>query len=138
MGVTLSVVVPVYNGGEQLRKCLDALAASTVKPLELIVVDDGSTDNSAQLAASYGAKVFHTAHRASGPAEARNLGAAQASGDILFFTDADCAVNPDALERVAGIFNAPNAPNAVIGSYDFNPGAPNFLSQYKNLFHAYV
>ena len=53
----LSVVIPVHNGGEDLQKCLEALMNSTRPPDELIIVDDASTDGSAQLAASFGTVV---------------------------------------------------------------------------------
>jgi glycosyltransferase involved in cell wall biosynthesis len=138
MGVTISVIVPVLNGGEGFRRCLEALSASTIKPMELWVVDDGSDDHSDRLAQTYGASVLYTGKRGSGPAVARNLAAQKASGDILFFTDADCAVHPDTLEKVVEVFNQTDAPDAMIGCYDLQPGDPGFLSQYKNLFHSYV
>src|SRR5689334_5506522 len=135
MGVTLSVIVPVLNGGKAFEKCMAALSKSTIKPLELWVVDDGSGDGSDELARKYGARVLYTGKRGSGPAHARNLAAQQAAGDILFFTDADCAVHPDTLERALEVFDHTDAPDAVMGCYDLTPGDPGFLSQYKNLFH---
>ncbi len=63
----VSVVTPVYNGSKFLGKCLDAIFASTYKTYEIIVVDDGSTDNSAEIARKKGAMVFQLSHQ-SGPA----------------------------------------------------------------------
>ena len=71
----LSVVVPVHNGGESLRRCLQGLAASARPPDEVVVVDDGSTDGSAALAAALGARVLTTSAGPRGPAHARNRGA---------------------------------------------------------------
>ena len=143
--IQVSVVIPVYNGGAAFRRCLDAMDESwhlcckdANFGCELIVVDDGSADDSAALAAAHGARVLHTAQPRSGPATARNLGAAAASGDVLFFIDADVAVRPETVGLVAQVFAADPALDALFGSYDDQPGESNFLSQYKNLFHHYV
>ncbi len=140
----LSIVVPVRNGGADLARCLSALAAARtacadLAATELIVVDDGSRDASASMARAAGAKVLSTpAPGAHGPAAARNLGARAATGDYVFFVDADVALHPDALRRACEAFAADPSLEAVFGSYDEHPGAPNFLSQYKNLLHHYV
>ena len=137
MGSLISVVIPVYNAAAHLRTCLAALALSSRQPLECIVVDDGSTDGSAEAARQAGAMVLSTGGRA-GPARARNIGARAAHGDILFFLDSDVSVHADTLERVARGFEEDASLDALIGSYDTSPGAKDFLSQYKNLMHCYV
>jgi glycosyltransferase involved in cell wall biosynthesis len=136
--IKVSVIVPVYNGGRAFRQCLEALAASTYPVLDVIVVDDGSSDGSADLATACGYRVLYSDRPRSGPAAARNLGAHAASGEVLFFVDADVAVRPDTVGTVAAAFAADPDLDALFGSYDDAPGAPNFLSQYKNLFHHYV
>ncbi|MCC7361312.1 MAG: glycosyltransferase family 2 protein [Anaerolineales bacterium] len=139
-----SLIVPVCNGGADFTCCLSALAAARtacadLAATELIVVDDGSTDQSAANARAAGAKVLATpAPGSHGPAAARNLGARAATGDYVFFVDADVALHPDALRRAAEAFAADPRLEAVFGSYDDAPSAPNFLSQYKNLLHHYV
>lgn len=133
----VSIIVPVHNGGEAFRACLDHLAAAKPASAELIVVDDGSTDGSAKLACESGAKVLSTGGRR-GPAYARNLGASAASGDILFFIDADVAAHPDTIQRIAAAFQSDPGLDALIGSYDDSPEAPDFISQYKNLMHHFV
>ncbi|WNZ24407.1 glycosyltransferase family 2 protein [Leptolyngbya sp. NK1-12] len=134
---TVSIVIPVHNGGENFHRCLSSLKQFIPAAVEIIVVVDGSTDHSEQLAQEFGAKVlkFPTP---GGPARARNLGASVAKGDILFFLDADVTVHADTLEQVVAVFR--NQPDlaALIGSYDDAPGETNFLSQYKNLFHHYT
>lgn len=135
--LTLSIVIPVHNGGENFRNCLASLAQFATAAIEIIVVDDGSTDESWKLAQAMGAKVLRNPVSA-GPATARNLGAKAASGDILFFVDADVTIGKNTLEQVLAAFH--NQPDlaALIGSYDDTPGASNFLSQFKNLFHHYT
>lgn len=132
-----SIIIPVYNGGASFMRCLAAAQKSEFADWELIVVDDGSTDGSGQLARKFGARVLRTKGR-EGPAAARNLAANIAGGRYLFFTDADCELHPDTLTRLAHPFAAEPELDAIFGSYDDEPDAPNFVAQYKNLFHHYV
>jgi len=134
---SITVIIPVYNAGEQLRECLRGLQASSYRPAECIVVDDCSADASAGVARELGATVISTGRR-SGPARARNLGAKHARGELLLFLDADVRVHPDTLERVAHAFAADPELDALIGSYDDSPDSPDFISQYKNLMHSFV
>jgi glycosyltransferase involved in cell wall biosynthesis len=95
----ISIVIPAHNAGQTLGACLDALAAqNSPHPLEVIVVNDGSTDGTEEVARAKGAKVLSQPH--SNPAVARNLGAQEARGDILLFLDADCAPLEDWVERM--------------------------------------
>ena len=142
----ISVIIPVYNGGDDFRCCLKALTAcvnrgfaaeAREKEVEIIVVSDGDSDGSWRLAEAFGVRLIRLPE-SGGPARARNMGAKSASGDILFFVDADVEVHPDTLAKVAESFEADANLAALIGSYDDAPGAPNFLSQYKNLIHHYT
>jgi glycosyltransferase involved in cell wall biosynthesis len=135
--VYLSIIVPVHNGGPSFSRCLRALALSTYTRWELVVVDDSSTDGSDRLAEKYGANILTTGGQV-GPAAARNMGAKVARGEYLVFLDADCEVQPETLTDIAEIFQADSDLDALFGSYDKSPGAPNFVAQYKNLFHHYV
>jgi len=133
----VSVIVPVYNGGTGLEQCLAAIRASTYSEYELIVVDNGSTDDSVRVASGYGDRILHCPGP-SGPGAARNMGSEHATGDLLIFVDADVVVCPDTLSRLVCHFeNSPNV-SAVFGSYDDQPAAENFLSQYRNLLHHFV
>jgi GT2 family glycosyltransferase len=111
-----SVVVPVFNGAATLGACLQALAQQTLPraSYEVIVVDDGSTDDSAAIAARHGAQVFRQAN--TGAAAARNRGAAAATGEILLFTDADCEPQPDWIESMLAPFADPDVVG-VKGAY---------------------
>jgi len=135
---TVSVIIPVYNGGENFRRCLEALASSRHVPVEVIVVDDGSTDRSPRVASTCGHRLLRTSRPRSGPAAARNHGAKAAKGDILLFVDADVAVRPSTVGMVAEVFSRNPGTEALFGSYDNNPAERGFVSQYKNLFHHYV
>jgi glycosyltransferase involved in cell wall biosynthesis len=135
--VRISVIIPAYNCVAHLRSCLEHLQRSTVAPCETIVVDDGSTDDTPLIAERFGARLLRMDRRG-GPARARNFGAKQALGEVLFFIDADVCVHPATIARVAAHFEGDAAPAAVIGSYDENPHIRDFLSQYRNLMHCYV
>lgn len=137
MRPTISIVIPCYNSADYLRKCLEGVRKSEVQPHEVIVVDDGSTDESKSVAEEFGAQVFETGGR-SGPAKARNMGAREATGDVVYFIDADVVVAPDAIGRIAADFAADPELSALMGSYDDSPGDPDFLSQYRNLMHHFV
>lgn len=132
----VSVVIPVHNGGPPFRECLSSLAGTDPPPHEVIVVADGGEDADTKTGEELGAQVLATPAR-SGPGIARNLGANAASGDIVFFIDADVAVPPDTIAKVAGVFDRERHVAAIFGSYDDAPGQTNFLSQYKNLSHHY-
>jgi glycosyltransferase involved in cell wall biosynthesis len=127
----------VFNGDSTLEACLDSVFRTLGVPCECIVVDDGSTDDSAQIALRAGARVI-AALRRGGPARARNMGAQAASGEILLFLDADVCVQEGTIARAVGALADDPSLDAVIGSYDFEPAEPNFLSQYKNLVHSFV
>ena len=131
----VSIVVPVYNGGDNFRKCLDSLS-HWADSAEVIVVSDGESDGSWQLAQSYGAKVIRLPV-SKGPANARNVGARAALSDVILFIDADVEIHAETVERVYRTFEDSSVA-ALIGSYDDAPGALNFQSQYKNLFHHYT
>ncbi|MGA3202612.1 MAG: glycosyltransferase family 2 protein [Bryobacteraceae bacterium] len=134
--VRISVVIPAYNAGPRLKSCLDALRRSREDVFEIIVVDDGSNDNTGRFAADFGVSVLASDRH--GPAFARNLGAKAATGNVLLFLDADVCVHSYTLRKIIESFESDPALDALIGSYDNDPQSPDFLSQYRNLMHAYV
>ena len=98
----VSVIVPVRNRRQLLRRLLDGLAVQTYPDFEVIVVDDGSTDGSAEegrVDAARGRPVRVVQGPAAGAVQARAAGVAVATGEILAFTDSDCVPRPDWLER---------------------------------------
>jgi glycosyltransferase involved in cell wall biosynthesis len=96
----VSVVVPAYNEERVIAACLDSLLAQTQEHLEVLVVDDGSTDRTAQVATSRGIPVVCLEHR--GPARARNIGASLARGRAVVFADADLRLDAGCVERLVG------------------------------------
>jgi len=121
-----------------LRLCLDALLAQSVKPFEVIVVDDASTDDSARIASEHKVvtRVVDQPFN-SGAAAARNAGAGRASGDIIMFVDADVALCRDSLENALARFAADDHPDAVVGMYSPRPPEGDFFSVAHNYFTVY-
>ena len=146
----LSVIITVKNGGESFRDCLEAIKASNYDDYELLVFDDGSSDGSGKLAIEYGATLVESQNsikidetiqqfkESIGPAGGRNHAAAVARGEILFFVDADVLVQPTTLSDVVTTFDEQPNISALFGSYDFEPGHQGFISQFRNLLHAFV
>lgn len=136
-GPTVSVIIPVHNGGDKFLKCLLSVKALKTQPSEVIVVLDGDSGNSCETVKEFDVNVLKKSTQ-EGPALARNLGAQHARGGILLFIDADVTVPADIIEDIVNSFqNLPDL-DALIGSYDDAPFESNFLSQYKNLLHHYI
>jgi glycosyltransferase involved in cell wall biosynthesis len=94
--VKASIVIPVLNGGEELRRCLDRIAAQQFDgEVELVIVDSGSTDGTGDLACSYGAVVHRIERSEFNHGATRNLGAGLATGDVLVFTSHDAYAEDD-------------------------------------------
>ncbi len=136
--LVISVVIPAHNAGRTLMDCLQAIRRSTHPDYEVIVVDDASTDNTRQIALQYGCRVSRLAENV-GAAQAKNTGAAEATGEILLFTDADIVLAPDALELVAAGFGDPTV-SGVVGLLGQKLRYGDFCSQFKNLWmhHTYA
>jgi glycosyltransferase involved in cell wall biosynthesis len=134
--VRISVIIPAYQAEKVIPFCLHAIRNSSYPPHEIIVVDDHSTDRTAIVGLKYSAVVLRAENH--GPAAARNIGARNASGDVLLFIDSDVVIRPDTVARVSRHFQGESRVAAVFGSYDSEPAEQNFVSQYKNLQHHYV
>ena len=109
----ISVIVPVYNVEKTLSRLLDSLSNQSCKDFEVIVVDDCSQDHTCQVAESYDCTLIPLS-RNRGPATCRNIGAKEARGDILLFTDSDCRVEYNWIERTEERFLQNNV-DAVMG-----------------------
>lgn len=97
----ISCIVPVYNGERFLAEALDSILGQTYRPLEVIVVDDGSTDATAEIAARYAPQVTCLRQDNRGAASAKNLGVSASRGNLIAFLDADDLWLPGKLERQA-------------------------------------
>lgn len=114
---TLGVVVPATDRPATLERCTAALEAGERRPDRLTLqLEPAGT----------------------GPAAARNLGAADCEADVLVFVDSDVEVHPDALARIARRFAAEPELAALFGAYDDDPAAPGLTSRYRNLLHHHV
>jgi glycosyltransferase involved in cell wall biosynthesis len=110
----ISCIVPVFNGERYLRESLDSILAQTYAPLEVIVVDDGSTDATPMVARSYGDRIRYLYQRNAGHAAARNRGLGTARGALVAFLDADDLWHPEKLERQMARFRAVAALDACV------------------------
>ena len=90
--MSISIIIPTYNSSSTIKNCLETISNQTLKPKEIILIDDGSTDNTVKIIKSLQKKLTRITLLTQshlGPAVARNLGANQAKGDILVFVDSD-------------------------------------------------
>lgn len=136
----LSVIVPAHDTADSLGDCLAAIASSDIprECWELIVVDDGSTDDSALIAARYADIVVRLPGPRRGDAYARNRGFEVATGECLVFLDSDARVHPDALVRIAQLFANDPSISAMVGTYDTTSPAVGMISHYRTLLHHYI
>ncbi|MDR0332227.1 MAG: glycosyltransferase [Dysgonamonadaceae bacterium] len=95
----ISVIIPVYNGAKYIAQCIEMMLCQTYKDLEIIVVDDGSSDNSAKIAEKYPVKIIRFANN-QGLSAARNAGITAATGEYIHFMDVDDFINLEYYERM--------------------------------------
>lgn len=113
----ITAIVPATNRPLTLDACIVAIESAADAPEELVLIEE-----------PFGL----------GPAHARNLGAQQASGDLLVFVDSDVAVHANAFTRIRAHFDADPTLTAVFGSYDDEPANPDLVSSFRNLLHHHV
>jgi len=130
--IRYTVIVPTYNSAKTLARLLESLAAQTLRDFEVIVVDDASTDDTAKLFEHSPFRYERLAQN-SGPAEARNHGAALAAGEWLVFTDADTEFKPETLAAIDELLQKCPAADALVGSYAGKPANTGFVPRYKAL-----
>ena len=121
--MTIAVIIPVFNSNQLLSETLLAVRSGTRAPEELIVVDDGSDDDSAGIAEQFGARVVRMPQNV-GPAACRNYAALLSQSEILVFLDCDTCVHTDTIERMERHLASDASLTAVIGSYDDTPRHP--------------
>ncbi|MFJ5222389.1 glycosyltransferase family 2 protein [Streptomyces sp. NPDC088400] len=129
----VSIIVPNYNYERTLGLCLSAIQDQSYPKTEIIVVDDCSTDGSVAVAERFGVPVLRTPGN-SGVAAARNLGARQARGEVLFFVDSDVALAPDAVANAVALLGGDAAMGSVCGIYEPEPLIRDSLvEEYRSL-----
>jgi cellulose synthase/poly-beta-1,6-N-acetylglucosamine synthase-like glycosyltransferase len=127
----VSVVIPAYNAEATISECVSRVFESSYEAVEVILVDDGSTDETLALAKRFPVRVVRSKGRLRAAA-ARNLGARAATGDLLFFIDTDVMLRPDSIERLVGRFGAGDV-DAICGVQSAEMRHRGLASQYKNL-----
>ena len=120
----VSVIVCSYNGGRTLARCLESLGKINYPNYEVILVDDGSTDNTSEIAVQFpNVRYIHQTNH--GLSHARNTGAAAARGDIFAYTDSDCMADPDWLYYLIGTLTSGDY--AGVGGPNVSPPARNAI-----------
>lgn len=127
----ISVIIPVYNTGKYLFKCLDSIINQTYRNLEIIIVDDGSTDESSIICDGYALKddrirVIHKENE--GVSKARNTGIAVATGDFFHFPDSDDYIENDTYEYLLDLINKHNCDMI---NYEYFVNYPNRVITHK-------
>ena len=100
----ISVIIPVYNMADRVGRCLDSIVSQPFKDIEILLIDDGSTDGAADVIKVYSiadSRIICVRQENSGVSAARNLGIGKASGDYILFIDADDEIEEDYLRNIA-------------------------------------
>lgn len=139
----VSAIIPAFNEEKEISDCLQSLKEQTWKDLEIIVVDDGSTDKTREIVQQFPVKLLQQSHF--GPGKARNLGAKEAKGEILIFVDADMTFDKKFVEKLIkpiikgstiGTFSkeelVANKDNIWSQCWNFNKGLPTDQMHPKN------
>ena len=114
MSIRFSVIIPTYNRSDLLRQAIDSVLSQTFNDYELIIVDDGSTDNTPGVLDAYRSYLRVITHSHQGQAITRNAGAAVAEGDYMVFLDSDDLMLPWALETYDRIILAMDQPALLL------------------------
>lgn len=130
----ISVIVPIYNVEKYLSKSLDSIVNQTYKDIEIIIVDDGSTDSSGKIADDYsekfsGFQVFHTVNK--GLSEARNYGLKKSKGDYIFFLDPDDWIEKNLFEIAIARMNK-DGTNLFLMNFSFVSDEGEFIRKNRN------
>ncbi len=134
---TISIIVPAFNAQATIAACLEAIYAAKHKRDEVIVFDDGATDNTNAIAQAAGARILRNESAPLGPAHGRNVAAAVATSEFLLFVDADVVIATDTIDLLIKEIARTGA-IAAFGSYDDRPRSNRLTSLYANLRHHYV
>jgi len=127
----VSVVIPNRNGAATIGRCLDAAFASSYPRFEVVVVDDASDDDSVSIVERYPVKLVRL-ERHAGVSRARNAGAAASRGELLFFTDADCLLQPDTLALAEAAYGRRDD-LLLGGTYTPSPWDEDFFSAFQSI-----
>jgi len=126
----ISIVIPCYNGENFLNDCIKSILKQTVKPNEIILIDDGSTDDSLKIAKKYQIKIVsHKVNR--GLAEARNTGIKSTNSEIIIFIDVDCVADKNLIKNI--IENYTSEKIAGVGGIGVEVNSNGSANKYRSL-----
>lgn len=123
----ISVVIPVYNGAATIGRALDSVLAQHYSAHEVIVVDDGSQDQTAEVVRRYSGRVRYVRQDNAGPSAARNYGVKLATGDWIAFLDADDWYYPERLARHARMIEVDPDLDFLVGNFDYRDAEGQLL-----------
>src|SRR5208283_1297598 len=132
----ISVIIPNHNGSATIGKCLEAAFASDYVNFEVIVVDDGSRDNSVALIKQFPCRLIELKTNG-GAAKARNAGALHSRGEVFFFIDADCLLSIDTLFLANRAITEAGPDTVIGGTYTPIPYDKDFFSAFQSIFIYY-
>ncbi|MEM7721270.1 MAG: glycosyltransferase family 2 protein [Pseudomonadota bacterium] len=133
----VTAIVPAFNAERFLAACLSGLFSAGFSPDDIIVVDDGSTDATTDIAAQHQVRLIAQSEQI-GAAAARNAGARAAATPIILFVDADVVVHRNVKSVISDFFRDHPDHDAVFGVYDDAPAEPGSISRIRNLLHRHV
>ncbi len=129
---TISVIIPCYNEEKYIGACLESVFASTYKDIEVIVIDDASTDSTVKIAELFPCKIMKL-DKNSGVANAKNIGISQAKSEIMYILDADAVIERHSLEKVHELLTRNQALSGVNGFWSHRPLNKGLFPQYQAL-----
>ncbi len=132
IATTISLIIPAYNAGKTIERCLESVLSQKSIYFETILVDDGSIDDTLNKASIYPVKIISNKTN-KGVAYSRNIGAMNATGDILIFLDSDVSLPDDAVFNITKTTLEKPEVLIVQSNYSENTSHLNFISDYKNL-----
>jgi glycosyltransferase involved in cell wall biosynthesis len=132
----ISVIIPNHNGEKTIGRCLEAVFASQYPDFEVIVVDDCSTDGSVPIIEKYPCRLIRLPEHG-GASKARNTGAAESTGEVLFFIDADCLLQNDTIGKAAAAYWKAGPDTVLGGTYTLLPYDRDFFSTFQSVYIHY-
>ncbi len=134
---SVSIVIPVYNQRQYIKEAIDSVLAQSYEKLECIVVDDGSTDGSGEVARGLGARVICISQENQGQAAALNNGWSVASGEVLGYLSADDLIDSSAISQLVGRMCKSSAPAVVFSGYRLIDSSGQFIKEVEIPFLGY-
>lgn len=139
----VSIIIPVYNSGKYLSRCLDSLLLQTYNDLELLCVNDGSVDNSLEILKEYAARdsrirVYSKQNEGKGAASARNLGLSHAAGKYVMFLDSDDFFEPDMVKEMTAKAERHDADLVICGADRYDQKTQRSMGKYPHIHLEYA